>query len=57
MIKVPEDQQEDGLLTVLLAHVVELVGIRDGTLGFAPWDSGALESSEGLDEDQRAPSA
>ena len=27
-----EDRQEDGLLTVLLAEVVELVGIRDGVV-------------------------
>ena len=27
-----EDRQEDGLPTVVLAHVVELVGIRDGVV-------------------------
>ena len=32
MVTSREDRQEDGLLTVLLAQVVELVGIRDGVV-------------------------
>ena len=32
MVYTREYRQEDGLLTVLLAHAVELVGIRDGVV-------------------------
>ena len=32
MVTAREDRQEDGLPTVVLAHVVDLVGIRDGVV-------------------------
>ena len=32
MVPAREDRQEDGLPTVVLTHVVELVGIRDGVV-------------------------
>ena len=32
LVTAREDRREDGLPTVVLAHVVELVGIRDGVV-------------------------